>query len=135
MPGKSATRRGGPNREPPDVSSARISVDPRVVWNSAADAWRQLRRQAAIERPQEFIERLRSRKAQVGEGLAARRFEAAPGAPTPVSEAIAAAPTGPGSPPQLTPSKLAPETEPEPEDFASRLLRAKKKAMDERDRR
>ena len=101
----------------------------------AVDLWRQLRRQAAIERPQEFLERLRSRKAKVGEGLAARRFEAPEGTSLVGPEMAPAALTGPDGPTRTPASQLAPETEPEPEDFASRLLRAKKKAMDEREQK
>src|SRR6185295_13998331 len=101
----------------------------------AVEVWQRMRGQAVAEKPQDFLERLRSRKAQVGEGLAGRRFEGTPEMGGDVPEATATGPTGSSQPPRAKPApNLAPQAEPEAQDFASRLLRAKRKAMDERDR-
>jgi hypothetical protein len=121
-----------------DVAVRRIAVDPAEAALKAREVWERLRGRAtaAVATPQ-FLDRLKSRKAQVGEALgkgrAARRFEA---------EGPVAAPPTAGDVPPLPPRPSAhhprppvgPAREPQPEDYASRLLRAKRRAMEERDK-
>lgn len=127
-----------------DVAVRRIALDPReVVVAPAQRLWDRLRGRAAlaIATPQ-FLDRLKSRKAQVAETMerqrATRRFEsegtpAAPppaGADEPAGGAARTAPLKP--PPQRT---IAPDAEKAaPVDYASRLLRAKKRVWEERDK-
>jgi hypothetical protein len=83
-----------------------------------------------------FLERLHSRKARVGQSLdqsrASRRFEA---------ETTATAPPGADetsrTPPQRPMPRPAPAAKPQEsmDDFASRLMRAKRRAMEERDKK
>jgi hypothetical protein len=118
-----------------DVAVRRIAIDPAEVAGKLSALWARLRgRAAAATATPQFLDRLKSRKTQVGEeldkGRAARRFEAAgpvPSAP-PTGEPSAARPRPkpPLSPPPPQPS--------EPQDYASRLLRAKRRAMEERDK-
>lgn len=119
-----------------DVAVRRIAIEPAAAANYAVAVWSRLRRQEAPATTTVFLERLQSRKATVGESLekkkAAKRFEAPEGAPSaPVPEASASAPAGP------TLKKPAPapkKKEEEAADFATRLMRAKKKAMEDRDK-
>jgi hypothetical protein len=92
------------------------------------------------------MEKLKSRKAEVGEQLdrtrSATRFEAPPAAgPSPgatsmppFAEGRAEAERRPGAPPGGP--GLAPETpaEPQPESYTDRLRRAKQKVWEERDK-
>jgi len=98
-------------------------------------AGRLLRRRAAEPEPP-TIERLRSRKAEVSDQLdqirASTRFEAP--AETPVDVQVLdqpAAPTETAPPPSTTPG-LAPQAQ--DESYTERLLRAKKKAWEQRDK-
>jgi uncharacterized membrane protein len=119
-----------------DVAVRRIALDPGKVRETTSRAWARLRGRSVTPQREEFFERLRSRKAVIGEGLArpeaARRFEAAEGtAPAPAG-ADAPAPAAPSpSRPAPPPPAPAPGAETQ-EDYAARLLKAKKKAMDER---
>ena len=124
-----------------DVAVRRIAVEPAKVKIALTNWWLYLRGQAplAVETTP-FLERLHSRKAEVGEALdqgkASGRFEggdipvtALPGAetsPLPLPEAR--------SKPTAVP-KVGPEKDKEAADYASRLLRAKKRAMEERDKK
>ena len=118
-----------------DVATRRIAIQPETVWAKAVGLWEKLRgRTAAEEKLPEYIERLKSRKASVGETMdkqkAAKKFEATPGA-KPV-EGPTVVPTAPTEKPKpKPPAEKKPEKD---EDFASRLMRAKKKAMEERDK-
>lgn len=123
-----------------DVAVRRIAVDPLEVTTAANRLWSHLRGRAAqsSEAPQ-YFERLRSRKAQVSESIeqqskSTRRFEgdesAATGAPAGAQEVVTDAP--PLRPTAPRPG-LAPEKKQEPEDYASRLLKAKKRVWQERD--
>ncbi len=123
-----------------DVAVRRIALDAGAVVGAAVATWDRLRgRSAAADRAPEYIDRLRARKAQVGEAIgqgkkAARRFDAGEGAPT-------AAP-----PPGADEAKPRPEPGPRPAtqrpkqpagqeaDYLSRLKQAKKRAMEERDK-
>lgn len=122
-----------------DVAVRRIAFDPIAVGKKGYE----LIRQYVLRRPTEaapaYLERLRSRKAEVGETLekkkAAARFEAptiatgpAPGLPD------AAAPPSAPARPKKPAAAVGPEKDQEPEDFASRLMRAKKRAMKDRDK-
>jgi uncharacterized membrane protein len=125
-----------------DVAVRRIAVEPLEVAAKARGVWDRLRgRRQAAERVPEFIERLKSRKVQIGEALqrerAARRFES--------GEGPVAAPTGATDMPEVPrPSRpagpaprptLAPQHEgEEPADYASRLLKAKRRVRQELDR-
>jgi hypothetical protein len=113
-----------------DVAVRRVALSWAEAMQPLRWLWRRLRRQQAKVAAPQFLERLKGRKAQVNEELAARRFEA-PAAPLPAAppEAAEAKPAEP--PPALSPP--APEAEAEPEDYASRLLRAKKRIWEERD--
>jgi uncharacterized membrane protein len=126
-----------------DVAVRRIAVEPNEAIAWARRSWERLRGQATVtSAPAEFIERLKSRKAQIDESLererAERRFDvanapaAAPpsSAVTPSTEPAAATPPAHEPKPGLAPDKA----QPPPEDYASRLLKAKKKVWEERDK-
>jgi uncharacterized membrane protein len=120
-----------------DVAVRRISIDPLKLSRGAQEVWAHLLGQARAERQGDFLEKLQSRKAQVGETLAKekseRRFEGGetPVAPPAVAEVSMPAPK---PPPKPAAPRVRPEDEKEPADYASRLLRAKKRAMEERDK-
>jgi hypothetical protein len=122
-----------------DVAVRRVAVQPAEVAGVAQRVWMKLRGRAIIaaETPQ-FIDRLQSRKAQVSQTLeqlrAARRFEP--------SEQLAEAPAGadvmtpvaPPTPARPAPQqRIAPEREAEAADYASRLLKAKKRVWQQRE--
>ena len=70
-----------------DVATRRIAIQPELLWTKSVALWQRLRGRAAVpEKTAEFLERLKSRKAKVSEGIdkqkAAVKFE--PGAATPV---------------------------------------------------
>jgi len=126
-----------------DVAARRIALDPREVTQVARNAWARLRGRAMAVVPEAlFLERLRTRKAQIAESLqlsrAAKRFE------TPETSAPSAAPPGADELLAQSPSKLPPRPSPQPRlepkpeeeaaDYTSRLLKAKKKVWQERDR-
>jgi hypothetical protein len=111
-----------------DVGARRIAIEPSWVAAKAQRTWDHLRgRTVAKEDVPQFLERLRSRKAEVEETLAktkaAVRFEGGEKVIEPPSGALDL-PTSPTSPPPKP--SISPETELEPEDYASRLLKAKK---------
>src|SRR5207245_1885159 len=124
-----------------DVAVRRIAIQPSEAAGAAERVWSKLRGRAAaaVQTPQ-FIDRLKSRKAQVSEALeqlrAARRFE---GGDRPVSvpegaeEAEVTAPRSqiPRGPAQ---QRIGPEARQEATDYASRLLKAKKRVWQERDK-
>ncbi len=92
-----------------------------------------LRRQPAPAQPQ-YIERLKSRKAEVAGHLdqlrAATRFELPTETPADIKPLDELAPPAPAAP-RTTESSLAPEKK-EEESYTERLLKAKKKAWEER---
>ncbi|HMC88910.1 MAG TPA: VWA domain-containing protein, partial [Gemmataceae bacterium] len=123
-----------------DIAVRRIAVQPAEVAGAAQRVWGRLRGRAqAAEQTPQFIDRLKSRKAQVSEALeqlrAARRFEggervtAAP----PGTQETVAAPSRPAGPRPAPQQRLAPETQQEPQDYASRLLKAKRRVWQERE--
>lgn len=120
-----------------DVFVRRVQVSFAWVPPLAGRLWdRILRRQPETIQP-ETIERLRSRKAEVSEQVdrlkAAARFEpvAPPGGPAPVEELSQPA-GGPVAPPPVKETSIAAEKQ-EDTSYTSRLLKAKKKAWQERD--
>jgi len=99
--------------------------------------WAHLLGQARAERQGDFLEQLQSRKAQIGEALDKWEGGAAFRGRRDLSRAAAgrrgwqyrrrtAA--------EAATPRVGPEGEKEPADYASRLLRAKKRAMEERDK-
>ncbi len=88
----------------------------------------------------EYLERLRSRKREVGQQVdqmrAATRFEPTPDAPPPLPDALDRELQSSSAPPKKPPARpgtTGPESE--EEDYTSRLLKAKKKAQDEREQK
>jgi hypothetical protein len=124
-----------------DVANRRIAVEPSEWGAGAMKVWTYLRghRETESTTPQ-FLDRLKSKKAEIGDELekarAATRFEPTPdmpiGAPPPSAIDAPAAP--PPSKPTKAPSN-APSGEEEKADFTSRLMKAKKKAMEDRDKK
>jgi len=125
-----------------DVASRRITLEFGVVVAAVVATWDRLRgRNAAADRVPEYIDRLKARKAQVGEAIgqgkkAARRFDG--------GDAPAAAP-----PPGADEARPRPEASPRPTaprprqsadagaeggDYLSRLKKAKKRAMEDREK-
>jgi Mg-chelatase subunit ChlD len=124
-----------------DVAARRIALEFGVVVAAVIATWDRLcGRNAAADRAPEYIDRLKARKAQVGETLgqgkkAARRFDAgdAPTAAAPpgAGEAKPAPPASPRPAPQRPKSGAEAEKE---GDYLSRLKKAKKRAMEEREK-
>jgi len=121
-----------------EVAVRRIAVDPRIVLDKTALLWHRLRGETVQTETLAFLERLKARKADIGDDIekrqGSRRFEGGPvsgDAPPEVGEtARPKDPPKPSSAPQV-----APEKEHEPDDFAGRLMKAKRKAMEERDKK
>jgi hypothetical protein len=116
-----------------DVATRRIAIEPAAAWAAAAAFWGRVRRQEIPQQTTVFLERLQTRKAEVGESIAkekaSKRFEASTAAPLP--EITTPAP----KPAEVQKKPPAPKKAEEPQDdFATRLMRAKKKAMEERDK-
>jgi uncharacterized membrane protein len=125
-----------------DVAVRRIAVEPAEVLAKTNRIFQHLRGQLVItsSTPQ-FLDRLKSRKSEIGELLektrAQTRFDTGPGgpvaAPPPGADAALPPPIKSTSKPPAAP-KVAPASEAEAADFASRLMRAKKRAMEDRDK-
>jgi hypothetical protein len=120
-----------------DVAVRRIAIQPETVWAKSVAFWERLRGHAvAEEKMPAYIERLKSRKASVDESMekkkAGKKFETAAGA-KPADAPIIASPSAPQEKPKEPPKKKEEKKEKE-EDFASRLMKAKKKAMEDRDK-
>jgi uncharacterized membrane protein len=124
-----------------DVAVRRIAIQPAEAATAATRLWERLRGRTAVkEETLQFMDRLQSRKAQVSETLdqlrAARRFE--PGevtaaAPRGADEATAAPAGPPASRPAPKP-KLGPEAQQEATDAMSRLMKAKQRVWQEREK-
>lgn len=122
-----------------DVAVRRIAVEPAEILAFGRKMWdRLLRRRAEVETSPQFLDRLKSRKAEVGETLektkASRRFETDETRPTPPPPGAAEAPPAAPQPPPPLPPSVAPEPQAEAGDFASRLMKAKKKVWEEREK-
>jgi hypothetical protein len=123
-----------------DVAVRRIAISPLEVAAAGQRVWERLRGHATVEQTVQYFDRLKSRKAQVGEMIeqqarGARRFEggeAPVAAPTGADEM--AAPTAKPAP-RPAPARLGPEAQGQVEaaDYASRLLKAKKRVWQERE--
>lgn len=119
-----------------DVAVRRISIEPGAVWTKGVATWKQWRGQKlASEASPEYIERLKSRKAQVGSTIdkqkAAKKYEQAEGTVIADPPKVALEPPPVEKKPKPPVIKEAPKEE---GDFAARLMRAKKKAMDDREK-
>ena len=118
-----------------DVGVRRIAVEPREAWGTLSSWWQSLRgrRTAVVEAP--FIERLKIRKTAVGDALetgkATRRFEGELATGTAAPEGAGAATEAP----RATPRPVHADEPAAGDDFAARLMRAKKKAMEDRDKK
>jgi hypothetical protein len=118
-----------------DVAVRRIAIEPGEVKSTAVKYWQRLRGQAEErdEAPQ-FLERLKSKKAEVGATFdrAVRRFEPEETPETPTVQTADSAMT---ARPVAPPPRPKPKTESESttDDAFARLMRAKKKALEERE--
>ncbi|MSU76931.1 MAG: VWA domain-containing protein [Gemmataceae bacterium] len=118
-----------------DVALRRIAIEPEAVWAKAVGYWQHLRGQAkADDSAPAYIERLKSRKAQVSESIdkqkAGKKFES--DGKTPATPTITST-SAPVEKPKAKPAAEKSKQE-DAADFATRLMRAKKKAMEERDK-
>ena len=118
-----------------DVAIRRIALQPSEAAVAATRLWNRFRHRAApAEASPKFIDRLQSIKQQVGASIeqqrAARRFEGDETAPAPP---IPGMETAPAPPPPARPSAARPPQE-DGGDYASRLMKAKKKVWEERER-
>ena len=118
-----------------DVAVRRLAFEPEKIAQRARYVWARLRGLPVPEPVQEVLDRLQMRRAPTAP-RAGQRFEGAP-LPTgglPLGTDVASAPS-PAAPPRTSPaapSLGAAPPEPEAGDYASRLLKAKKKALEER---
>jgi hypothetical protein len=120
-----------------DVAVRRLAVDPERITERGQYVWARLRGLPVPEPRQEITERLQMRRpAGPTEARAGQRFESEyrPTGPLPLgADATGASP--PPSPPgtrPVAPALGASQPEAQAEDYASRLLKAKKKALEER---
>ncbi len=119
-----------------DVAVRRIAIEPSEAATTMGNWWSRLRGRGTTTTATPFLERLRSRKVEVADALGrergARRFEG--------ESTAAEAPAGadvatelPSPKPRPAPPSTAPAES--PEDFAARLMKAKRKAMEDRDKK
>jgi uncharacterized membrane protein/Mg-chelatase subunit ChlD len=128
-----------------DVAVRRIAPDVDRIKKTVSDQWKKLRGRE-VAPATEYMEKLRSRKAEVVEQIdrsrAAARFEAPPAATaappgepllnSDAPEAPAARPRGPAAAtPGLAPDQPPPD---QPESYTNRLLKAKQKVWEEREK-
>lgn len=125
-----------------DIAVRRVAPDFDKIRKSLADQWKKLRGMD-VAPATEYMEKLKSRKAEVGEQIdrsrAATRFEAPPVPIVPLdepllgtaTEALARAPARPADQPSLAPE--GPKA-PEPESYTNRLLKAKQKVWEDREK-
>ena len=120
-----------------DVAVRRLAIHVRDIIASGQRIWRRLRGTQTADQEDDFLARLRRRKAEVAHGL-----PTAPSRPELPAREAAAAVGQRTAPTVLTPEAASPEptapapTPPAPpagpaEDFATRLKRAKQKALEE----
>lgn len=129
-----------------DVGVRRIALEPGEVRTAATRVWNRFRKEKtplpASESDDAFLARLRQKKTETGENLerdkATRKFDgpATGDAPPPPPGADDAPPPSapafkPKPPPTPAPAEKPPEAE--PEDYMSKLRKAKKRAPHERD--
>lgn len=123
-----------------DIAARRIAVDPSEVRQILANLWARLRGQPIAEPARdEYFDRLKARKREVGTQAdperSGRKFEAQPGVggsvpglATPREQPVRPEPTRPTTPP------ATPTDQPQ-ESYAERLARAKRKALEEREKK
>jgi uncharacterized membrane protein len=124
-----------------DVGVRRIAVEMGGVVTAVTAAWDRLRgRMAASEAVPEFFDRLRTRKAAIGQALetggakAAKRFDA-DDAPTTTAAPPPGADAAPTAPPIQRPARpKVQEPAAEGGDFLGRLKKAKKRAMQDHEK-
>jgi len=121
-----------------DVAIRRVAVSPEFVWAKSVLLWEKLRGRALLDAAvPEYIERLKSRKTQVGETMekqkAAKKFDAPAGTTVKPGDIATVTPTNEPEKPKPAAPKPA-KKEDDAGDFATRLMRAKKKAMEDRDK-
>jgi hypothetical protein len=127
-----------------DVGVRRISLEPAEVRHAAERAWSRMRKKQegrATAEEDAFLQRLRQKKAVVGENLerekAGRKFEPTGPVATPpppgADEGVPAGPAvfSPQPPPPPPTAKLAEEPA---DDYLSKLRQAKKRAPHEKDK-
>jgi uncharacterized membrane protein len=116
-----------------DVAIRRISLEPEEVFSRVHYWWESLRgRREALEKTPAFIARLKQRKGEaIDERKTRRRFEAEVG-----EGAALPPPAGADTMPEHKPTALPKPTAPEPkgDDAHARLMRAKRKALGDRDK-
>jgi len=126
-----------------DVGVRRISLEPAEVRQAAGRTWARMRkRQEARTAAEEdaFLQRLRQKKAVVGESLerekAGRKFESTGPVAGPPPGADEGVPAGPPvfSPAPPPPPPTAQPTEAPADDYLGKLRQAKKRAPHEKDR-
>ena len=115
-----------------DVTTRRLAVDPNAIVAKLHSVWERWRGRARTEQADQYMERLRSRKAAVGEqldrGRATQRYEPPP---VPARTATQPAPVA-VAPPRPAPTATAAAPKPqETDDFAARLMKAKQKAREQ----
>ena len=126
-----------------DVGVRRVAPDFKRMGRAVGDYWTKLRGGEVVQAP-EYMEKLRSRKAEVAEqidrGRDTTRFEA-PVLPTstvadePLLGNIDAPIRSPGDRPMSPKPGIAPTPKPaEPEGYASRLMKAKQKVWEDREK-
>jgi hypothetical protein len=129
-----------------DVAVRRIAPDVDRIRKSVADQWKKLRGKEVVPAT-EYMEKLKSRKAEVGDQIdrsrAATRFEApppsesSPVAGEPLLDPFApprspdAQRKGPAGGPGLAPSGPKPD---QPDSYTNRLLKAKQKVWEDREK-
>lgn len=127
-----------------DVAVRRIAPDFDRIRKALNDQWKKIRGQD-VAPAVEYMEKLKSRKAEVDEQLdrsrAATRFEAPPVPTAPLNEPLleGGGPARPDAPRPARPgpegSGLAPEAKaPAPESYTNRLLKAKQRVWEEREK-
>ncbi|HTU22655.1 MAG TPA: VWA domain-containing protein [Gemmataceae bacterium] len=123
-----------------DVAVRRLAIDPERIAERGRYVWARLRGLPVPEPRQEIAERLRMRRTPGGMGpaqaRAVQRFESettpTSGLPSGADATVAPPPPSPPGVTPAAPSLGAAPPEPEAGDYASRLLKAKKKALEER---
>ena len=127
-----------------DVAVRRIAPDVDRIRKSVADQWKKLRGQE-VAVATDYMEKLRSRKAEVGEQIdrsrSATRFEAPPPSPDRPFDATLVEGASGGinvetarGAVKATPGLAPEEKPPEPESYTNRLLKAKQKVWEEREK-
>ncbi len=114
-----------------DVAVRRIALEPAEIAEWSQRRWDRLRGRIVEKSGEQFLERLQSKKVEVATNIekskATRRFEAS-------GETFAPPPAVDFVPPVKKPTVPKPETPASPDDAFARLMQAKKKALEDRER-